>query len=185
MGKQLEMIPGAVETPVTVVKPKHANGSGNGKSTAESSLVTAKAKLEAQMEAGATCPCCGQFAKVYKRTITSIMARALIRMHRTFEDKEFHAPTELHKAGLIMGGDFAKLEHWGLVERELGNPTGGAKFSGWWKLTDLGKQFVKKQHTIPRYAHIYNGECLGFSGEKIYIEDSLGKHFSYQELMSR
>ena len=33
--------------------------------------------LRDRVEKGAKCPCCGQFAKVYRRTITSGMARAL------------------------------------------------------------------------------------------------------------
>ena len=84
-------------------------------------LAEAQAWLKGRMEAGAVCPCCGQFAKVYKRTITSSMAFALVLVYRYFRSNRgwIHVPSylaELAKNGAaVRGGDWAKLRFWGLL----------------------------------------------------------------------
>jgi hypothetical protein len=48
-------------------------------------LDDAKAELEAKLDEGVECPCCGQLAKRYERKLYSTMARQLIWFHQTTE----------------------------------------------------------------------------------------------------
>ena len=81
--------------------------------------------LREHVEKGAECPLCHQFAKVYRRTITSAMARALVLIwHEGGWGKRLyvHVPS----IDPARGGDVAKLEHWGLIEEErVARPDGG------------------------------------------------------------
>ncbi|MCA9495771.1 MAG: hypothetical protein KC589_02420, partial [Nanoarchaeota archaeon] len=81
----------------------------------ELTLEQAKKILRESIEKdGATCPCCNQFVKAYKRKITSSMAYSLIRIvkHLKYEsDVEFHLQDLAIELGLN-GRDiseFAKL----------------------------------------------------------------------------
>lgn len=52
-----------------------------------------------------------------------------------------------------VGGDFAKLRYWGLIEEWPGH-------RGWWRVTDYGRAFVAGRVHPPTYAAVRNGECL-------------------------
>jgi len=147
-----------------------------------SALASAKADVmhEAKKK-GCHCPVCGQFVKVYRRTINKSSAVLLARACRKFgEDISFHI-TDLIEGG---GGDFAKLRYWGLIE-QIENNNDKKKHSGKWRLTKLGVYFVKHGQTLPKYALIYDGKLLDFDGDElITIQDALGKDFDYQELMA-
>lgn len=131
--------------------------------------------------AGVDCPTCGQFAKIYRRALNSGMAQALIKLYRNAAGEQFvHAPSIV----AIVGGDLAKLAHWGLLEEQLTvRPDGGR--AGYWRLTPKGRLFVNNLATVPKYVRIYNAEFLGHAGPEINIIDALGHKFDYRELMSQ
>lgn len=133
---------------------------------------------------GAKCPCCTQFAKVYKRTITSSMAWALVKMYRAGAADDFvDVPTVLGR-GPGRAGDDAKLVYWGLtLEAHEKRPDGGR--AGWWRLTPDGVRFILGTLYVPKYAHVYDGRLVSpkFSGPLIGIRDALGKRFDLRELM--
>lgn len=131
------------------------------------------------LEEGAECLCCGQFAKVYKRQINSGMARSLIAMYKAAKRDWQHVPSTTDRASREEG----KLAYWGLLEEETKlRPDGGR--GGWWRITELGEQFVKGIVEVPKHALVYNGECLKLEGKKTYITGCLGKNFVYRELMA-
>lgn len=143
------------------------------------------AKKEAMAAArgeGCSCPVCGQFVKVYNRTITSTMARQLIHAWRC------HGLAWFHTRDVVMqgsgAGDFSKLEFWGLIEAQP-HKSGedGKKSCGWWRITDVGLQFIKGESSQPRWAAIYNNTLLEKLGESITIRDALGQAFDYGVLM--
>jgi hypothetical protein len=143
-------------------------------------LAEARDWLRERVDDGETCPCCGQFAKVYRRRIHATMARDLITFHKLSPDGEWvHVPTAL----VLRGGDFAKLAFWGLIEERGGERGDGSDRVGWWRTTRLGRSFVRGAVPVPKYARIYNGRCLGLAGEALYIREALGKRFDYAELM--
>ena len=144
-------------------------------------LEEAREWLREHVKDGAECPCCTQFAKVYRRKIYSRMARLLILAWREAETHWFYLPTTLKDNS----GDFAKLRYWGLVEEQDGEREDGSKHVGWWRITEKGEAYVKGELAVPKYARIYNGRCLGLVvDETADIRDALGKHFSYSDLMA-
>jgi hypothetical protein len=83
------------------------------------------------------------------------------------------------------GGYGTLGKYWGLIEQKPGVRDDGSNRVGWWRLTELGSQFVYEQATVPRYADIYNGRRLRLHGPAWSIRQALGSRFSYDELMGR
>ena len=83
-------------------------------------LSKARAMVKSNREDGITCPCCDQFAKVYKRTITSTMARWLITLVKNFEEeRRYFSVSEPWSLNINKGtGDVAKLAMWDLIESQ-------------------------------------------------------------------
>lgn len=128
-----------------------------------------------------TCPCCDQLVKVYQRKVSGVAARDLIKFSRTSTEGEYRHISKIQLAS--GGGDFAKLQLWGLVIEETNSDT-GKRTSGMWCITDKGRKFVEGSVLLPKYVLIYNGRFLGFDGEDVTIEECLGNKFNYSELMS-
>ena len=145
-----------------------------------STLRDASSWLKHRLLHGAACPACGQFAKIYQRTITSPMARTLIVAWDQHGIEWFHMPSLVGASR----GDEAKLVHWGLLEEEkVLRPDGGR--AGFWRVTDDGAQFAQGHITVPKYALIYDGRCYGHDGDLVDIRACLGERFRLDELMGR
>jgi hypothetical protein len=144
-------------------------------------LGEAKDWLRQRVDEGERCPCCDQFAKVYRRSIHATMARTLVVAYREHGLDWFHLSTLTKTSG--RGGEESKLRYWGLLEEELERRADGGR-SGWWRVTPIGRQFVTGQIQLPKYVRIYDGRPLGFeSSIMIDIRSALGKKFHYDELM--
>lgn len=141
------------------------------------SLEDAKKWLKTRLSEGEKCPCCSQFAKIYRRKIHSTMAASIISMYRSGGLGWVHVPSVAGDAC-----EAGKLRYWGLVEEERERRPDGGR-SGWWRVTELGGSFVRAELLVKKYALIYDGRCLGLEGEMISIRDSLGSRFSYEDLM--
>jgi hypothetical protein len=85
-----------------------------------------------------------------------------------------------------IAGDHAKLRYWGLIEESREVVPDHGRTSGWWRITELGEQFVKCEVDVPRHALIYDGRLLRLDADqgRITIRTALGKRFDYQTLMS-
>jgi hypothetical protein len=140
-----------------------------------------KAYIDKHSMNGVECPCCERFLKIYKRPITSTMARMIIKL--------YHLGGEWHHVRIIAKGisdtgtnDFSKLAYWELIKQgENNNPK--KKNSGNWKITKKGKKFVLNQILVSSHAYVYNKNVLEFEGTDTTIIKSLGKDFDYSELM--
>lgn len=153
-------------------------------------LAEAQADLRKRLLAGEAvpCPCCTQLCKVYKRSIHAAMARSLILMHRhtaTRDADGYVYLPEVLRGVRARGGDEAKLTYWGLIEQAPGQRPDGSKRNGWWRLTNLGRSYVHGHMSLPKYAHVYDGRVLQFSGRPVTIRECLGDKFDYSELMSQ
>lgn len=148
----------------------------------DSLLFEVKEWLQEQLDegAGVECPCCGQYARIYRRKLNANMAASLIKAHMRAGSDWFHAPTVLGRND----GEFAKLHHWGLVEEERRLRLDGGR-AGWWRITWAGVLFVKGMVTVPSHADLYAGRLLKLDDRcQVTIEAALGDKFSYRELMS-
>lgn len=151
--------------------------------TSSQTLDQAKAWLRAQLDVGARCPCCTQFAKVYRRRINSTQARALAIIYRERGRNWAHLPSLRMKLAPHHSNEEPKLRYWGLLEEEaLVRPDGGR--AGWWRVTDLGEQWVQGLVAIPKYVCIFDSRPLRLEGEPVHIQDALGARFSLAELMA-
>ncbi len=179
---------------------------GGDKATA--TLAEAKDWLRLRGRKGAYCPCCNQYAKVYKRVLGSQMARWLIWLVRTWEqgqlsEKNGNALARRYgekatpplrtwawidvKQSPVRGGDYAKLLHWGLVEHKANTGDATKKDSGLWRPTHAGIAFVHRRSLMRSHVILYDNKLLNWSDDSITditIVQALGNKFDYQELMS-
>ena len=149
----------------------------------DETLGAAREWLRHRVDEGAICPCCTQFAKVYRRRIHHTMARDLVILHQAVGSEWSHVADVIAQNGRTFGGDFGKLTYWGLTEELQEKREDGGR-AGWWRITPLGHRFVLREVRVPKYARVYDGRCLSLTGEPVSITDALGDKFDYDELMN-
>lgn len=134
--------------------------------------------LREHLDEGIRCPCCGQNAEIYQRKIHTTLARALITLYRNSSPGQF-----VHTASLP--GDtheISQLSWWGLIEEERIRREDGGR-AGWWRVVPHGVNWVMARTTVPKYARVYDSDCIGLTGDQVTIQDALGSKFNYRELM--
>lgn len=145
----------------------------------------AKIFLRENLNAGATCPCCKQLVKLYKRKITGATAAGLIILYRNNRrvgfDQYISVPEILTDKKY---NDVTKLYHWGLIEPLLARREDGSKRVGMWRMTQKGIAFVEGRISVDKNVFVYNNKVYRKSEEKASIKDCLGDKFSYEDLMS-
>jgi hypothetical protein len=148
----------------------------------DSTLREARDFVQARLVEGVRCPCCTQFAKVYKRKLNSGQAWALILVYRRVGREWCHI-TQVDPSLAGNGGDISKLRYWGLVEEADERREDGGR-AGWWRVTGRGERFVLGQIRLPKYVRLYDSQPYGLYGDSISIRDALGSRFDYNELMN-
>lgn len=140
--------------------------------------------LLARLPDGVFCPLCGQFAKIYRRKITCKTAEALVLMRRHELESANPAGEYIYMPGLLdrKQADETKARYWGLIEEKPEKRDDGGRV-GWWRLTIRGRRWVDGVIKVPKYAQIYNKECLELHGNPVSIRDALGTKFNYDDLM--
>lgn len=149
-------------------------------------LENAKVWLAENVNKGVRCPCCQQFAKLYRRPLYATMARMLILFYKIpGSDDWLHINDVIRVTGCseFRCGDWAKLKHWALIEDRKKEEDDDKKNSGFWRITPTGKAFVERKYRIKSHILLYDGNFCGFEGEDVYIDHCLGKNFSYGELL--
>ena len=148
-------------------------------------LADARAEVLANREDGIECPCCDQFVKVYRRSITADSAAWLVLLVNAYRRE----PRYYHVGGLRgitqATGDRAKLRYWGLIEQrpKCDKADAGKRTSGYWKPTQQGMDYVDGNGTLPRHAYVVDGTVLGYSDERRDLQDCLGNRFDFGKLM--
>jgi hypothetical protein len=143
---------------------------------------------EAAIGKGTNCPCCGQFVKVYKRKLYTVMAMALVHIYQDHCIHGFtgyiHVPSLLNGKGVVArGGDYTKLEYWGLIEAQQHERNDGSTRTGMWRITQMGRDFVEDKMRVPSHIFLYNNQLVGMDVEMISIREALGQEFDYGALM--
>lgn len=152
-------------------------------------IAEAKEYLREHAKKGVDCPVCNQRVQIYERLIYSSLALSLIRLYwltRENPNKPYFHISDFTIDGKTIAGDFSKFRYWGLaVEKEKDASDTTRRTSGYWAITEKGKDFLLGKISVPKRAVIYNSRCLGFSEEKATIQEALGKDFNYQDLMGK
>ena len=155
-----------------------------------STIEEAKIYISENVDVGVKCPCCEQFAKVYKRKITSIMVRGLIVLYR-YDIKNQNKFMHKDEIGKYLndkvkfgGGDFAKLSYWGMIEGRDKEDGQKGKTSGYWRITSEGRDFIEGKSPVPKHKYVYDSKVLPReSGEYVTVREALSEKFDYAELM--
>ena len=148
-------------------------------------LATVREDLFSNLKDGAECPCCGQYVKRYRRTMSSTRAVGLIYLVREFlKTKDWvYIPDLFPRWILKSGGEFSVASHWDLAVNRPNTDT-TKRTSGFWKPTEKGIQFVHRQVRVSKALYIYNNVVLFKDEESIWIDEVLEKKFDYAELMA-
>lgn len=142
-------------------------------------LAEARRQLQANLDEGIICQCCGQHAQRYRRKFNSGMARSLIRIYRRRGLDWCQITTEVPARSREEG----KIAYWGLLEESTDVRDDGGR-AGWWRVTPRGRTFVLGRMRIPRIAIVYNAVCVGFDDTTmVTIQDCLGDKFNLTELL--
>jgi hypothetical protein len=141
----------------------------------------------AGLKDGIECALCGRFDKIYRRPLNSGMAWALIALYK-LDKKKAGWHHLLDEVPGLKGGDYGKLAEWGMIQgrdeaKEDGNPE-----NGFYRITAKGQFFVQGKLRVPKYRYFYHDRLWpvdeGENSETVSIQDALGKHFDYNELMA-
>jgi hypothetical protein len=149
-------------------------------------LSDAREELYSELGKGTICPCCNQFSKEYNRKLNSGMARTLIHIYKSSESKKgewLHVKDYLRRKEYLNSHDWTLLKFWGLIEPKIEEREDGSNRNGFYKITINGIDFVNNILKVKSHIRIYNGECLGLSGDLISIKQALNNKFDYEKLM--
>lgn len=148
-------------------------------------LEDAKKLLRENWHVGLDCPACTQYVKKYERKLNTGITLFLIGLYRIDPEgiNYHHAKEVLERIGAFTTSrDYSILEYWKLIEPEL-NTDEEKRTSGYWKITQLGRDFVEGKETVLSHAQIFNNKGYGLVGAPIDIRTALGNKFNYEELM--
>lgn len=154
----------------------------------DESVQTARLKIwrKRNDRMGTICPCCGQNCRVYKRAVTATMVKWLVAITITWRERGGKWVDVNHPRlkPYYRSGDYAKLRHWSLVEhRNQSDKSNTDRQIGLWMPTELGVNFVDGEERVKKYAHVYLGKCIQFSGPEISIWDILGENFDFSSIV--
>lgn len=133
---------------------------------------------------GTHCKACDQRVKVYRRKLYDAQAIALMYLVILARDQEWVHVNELPiLQGRLGGGDFAKLEHYGLIEAQPNEHPKAKRCSGFWRPTVRGIDFARGRVSVPVALFIYDGHVLGFDdSQTIGIREVLPEDFDYSDI---
>lgn len=79
--------------------------------------------------------------------------------------------------------DLGKLRYWELAET-ADNVNPNKKTSGFWRITQKGREFAEGAIVVPSHVRVYRDEVLDFNPGMTTLSGALGRPFSYVELMN-
>ena len=96
------------------------------------------------------------------------MASALLSVYSRSGRTWTNVPRETRLSR--MGGDWAKLSLWGLIEESKSGP-----HSGWWRVTKLGAKWVQGRTRVARRIHVYNAFIVGRDDKTVSIGEIIDR----------
>lgn len=164
----------------------------------DASLEQAKTWLRDRFEKGAHCPLCNQHVKLYKRNLNAAMTYVLVLIYRWHmaqpaDSREWlHVPSHISEVvvdnarrAAAIRGDWAKLRHWDMIDKQPGRRPDKSKRVGCYRITPRGIAFVRGEIAVQSHVWLYNEVMLNRPVlERVRIKDTLGIKFSYSDLMA-
>lgn len=157
------------------------NGDDDGDFGDEARFGVVRAYFADNVDHGLRCPLCAQFAKRYRRKLNKRMIKALRLLVQSGAALDFvHAPTVLSTAA-GPARDPGMLALFNLVEElQVVRDDGGR--AGYWRVTEAGLAFLRGKLTLPKYALVYDGRRLGYTGDPVSI-NTVAPEFRLDDLM--
>jgi hypothetical protein len=149
-------------------------------------LDEAREQLQEVVKAGGKapiCPCCEQRVKFYRRNIYSGMAVIVLTLNKMYQCdpkldwihvREF---PQMKRNGFNINSNYSFLRHWGLLEQHV-------ERTGYWRLTQLGRDFAEGKATVNKYIYLLNGIKVGEAGKAVTVREALGKKFNLEEVLN-
>lgn len=145
------------------------------------SVREARAHLQENLDTGLHCPCCGKWAKRYRRLLNSTMARGLVWVYRQGPSGTW-VDVQTGPHWLLRSKQLPTTQLWDLVEK-MPNDDPARKSSGRYRLTRRGRSFVERRLRVPKHVYEFNGEVVAYGDEYVTIREALTDKFVYEELM--
>lgn len=118
--------------------------------------------LEARWgEQGCLCPVCGDYNKVREMSLTPIQAIELYVLYRVGVGYPIHYTNFCLTQSKQ---NYYLLRYYGFIQDHSGDE-GLANASGFWSITESGRQFVNGQFSVPRYLFVIHNDVIGRSDE--------------------
>jgi hypothetical protein len=138
---------------------------------------------------GLRCPCCGRYAKIYKRRLNAGIILNLVKAYKQFGTAAFDLPVELPERD---SSTITTAKHWKLIVRrsdldtKRDNPKRRrGESTVMWQITEYGEEFINGELDVRTYAKLFDDEARAFCGSKRGIRALLEMEgFDYDELMS-
>jgi hypothetical protein len=148
----------------------------------------AKNYLHDNWKKGVHCPCCGQLVKLYKYKMDASKALGMIcayKLDKKYNGESFHLTrdfsTFLKKNANAL--HYTKMQYYDFLRPDTSKDDPAKKGSGWYNVTQKGRDFVEGRTSVPGAFYVYDGKCIGFGKETVNIHDALAEKFNYEELM--
>jgi len=125
---------------------------------------------------GVLCPCCGQRAQEYRRPLNASMTRSLVLMYAKAGTEWINVPADVGARSREEG----KLRYWGLITED---GAAGAH-TGWWRVTERGAAFVRKELLVLKFAVIYDQTLLRLEGPYVGVRECLNTKFNLEQLLA-
>lgn len=129
---------------------------------------------------GVDCPACARWTQVYTWSLRDTWVEILKQVAADPDEWVMLAKYAKKKVQ-----NAALLRHWGLIERSAGRREDGYRSTGYYRLTDLGRRFLRGEVSVPRQITTFDGECLGYVDEndRVYVHEVLGYRFDFDSFM--
>jgi hypothetical protein len=133
---------------------------------------------------GGHCPVCDRWGRIYGRNLNKTMAHSLIWLcsASTDDDGWVDVPNKAPR-WLVRSNQLSTLRWWDLVVRK-NTAEDKNKYSGLWKPTIVGRDFVHSGARIPLKVFTYNNNVEAKSVETVAIHECFDEYFDYQAVMN-
>lgn len=135
-----------------------------------------KIVMDGRME-GIQCPLCDRLALVNHESFTGTMARVLTMMCKEYKNDWLYMPTLQKKYDFAWDAKIALTRYWGLSEMKPGERDDSSNRVGYYRPLKAGFDFINREKKIPKYALMYNAECLDFEGDMVSVDDVLSSGY--------
>lgn len=86
---------------------------------------------------------------------------------------------------ILRSNQWGTAAYWELIIQKPNDSDKRKRCSGYWKPTQKGIDFVERRCLIPRIVHLYDKQIQGYSTELISVDEALGDHYDYTEMMEK